>query len=61
MEFFEEGHLELYNLKKDISETNNLAEQMPGKARTLHKKLLKWRVKVNAPVPTELNPDYNPG
>jgi len=60
LEFFEDGHLELYNLKKDISETNNLAEQMPGKARTLHKKLLKWRVKVNAPVPTELNPDYNP-
>ena len=60
LEFFENGHLELYNLEEDIGETNNLAEQMPGKARTLYKKLLKWRVKVNAPVPTELNPEYNP-
>jgi len=60
LEFFEDGHLELYNLKNDISETNNLAEQMPGKAKSLHKKLLKWRAKVNAPVPTELNPEYNP-
>ncbi|MQY80261.1 MAG: sulfatase-like hydrolase/transferase [Bacteroidetes bacterium] len=60
LEFFEDGHLELYNLEEDIGETNNLAEQMPGKVRTLYKKLLKWRVKVNAPVPTELNPEYNP-
>ena len=60
LEFFEDGHLELYNLKEDISETNNLAEQMPEKAIFLHEKLINWRAKVNAPVPTELNPEYNP-
>ena len=60
LEYFEDGHLELYNLDKDISESNNLAEQLPGKVKTLHKKLLKWRVKINAPVPLELNPDYDP-
>ncbi|MBA7590462.1 N-acetylgalactosamine-6-O-sulfatase [subsurface metagenome] len=60
LEFYEDGHLELYNLEEDIGETNNLAAQMPGKSKTLHKKLLKWREKVNAPVPTELNPEYDP-
>ncbi len=60
LEFFEDGHLELYNLEEDIGETNNLAAQMPGKAKNLHKKLLKWREKVNAPVPNELNPEYDP-
>ncbi len=59
LEFFEDGHLELYNLEEDISETNNLAEQMPEKAIFLHEKLINWRAKVNAPVPTELNPEYN--
>jgi hypothetical protein len=33
---------------------------MPGKSKNLHKKLLKWREKVNAPVPIELNPEYDP-
>ena len=60
LEFFEDGHLELYNLKKDISESDNLAEQMPEQAKFLHNKLLNWRAKINAPVPLELNPDYNP-
>ncbi len=60
LEFFEDGHLELYNLEEDIGETNNLAAQKPGKSKSLHKKLLKWREKVNAPVPIELNPEYDP-
>ena len=60
LEFFEDGHLELYNLKNDISESDNLAEQMPEQAKSLHNKLLNWRAKINAPVPFELNPDYNP-
>ena len=60
LEFFEDGHLEMYNLEEDIGETNNLVAQMPGKSKNLHKKLLKWREKVNAPVPTELNPEYDP-
>ncbi len=60
IEYFEDGALELYNLKEDISERNNLAGKMPEKTAELHKLMLAWRKKVNAPVPTELNPDYNP-
>lgn len=60
IEYFEDGALELYNLKDDISEQKNLAEVMPEKTAELHKLMLAWRKKVNAPVPTKLNPDYNP-
>ena len=60
IEYFEDGALELYNLKNDIAEQNNLAEIMPEKTSELHKLMLAWRKAVNAPVPTELNPDYNP-
>jgi arylsulfatase A-like enzyme len=60
IEYFEDGALELYNLKDDIGEQKNLAELMPDKTRELYKQMLVWRKAVNAPVPTELNPDYNP-
>jgi arylsulfatase A-like enzyme len=60
IEYFEDGALELYNLTDDIAEQNNLAKTMPGKVSELHKLMLAWRKAVNAPVPIELNPDYNP-
>ncbi len=60
IEFFEDGAIELYNLKTDFGERKNLAETMPEKARKLHKVLKAWRRKVQAPVPTEMNPDYDP-
>lgn len=60
IEYFEDGDLELYNLADDISEQNNLVETMPEKADELNTLLLDWRQEVNAPVPTELNPEYNP-
>jgi len=60
IEFFEDGRLELYNLKEDIAEKNNLAERMPEKTGELHKLLTDWRNSVNAPVPTERNPKYDP-
>lgn len=59
IEYFEEGDLELYNLKEDIGEKNNLAETMPEKATALRKKLAAWRKSVNAKMPTR-NPQYNP-
>ena len=43
MEFFEDSHLELYNLKDDIGEAKNLAKEMPDKAKELHVKMLAWR------------------
>ena len=60
IEFFEDGRLELYNLKDDIGERNNLAQQMPQKTKELHGLLKRWRGSVNAPVPAKLNPEYNP-
>jgi len=60
IEYFEDGALELYNLADDTSEQNNLVDNMPDKAAELHQLMLDWRKEVNAPVPTELNPEYNP-
>ena len=59
-EFFEDGHLELYNLKDDIGETTDLAQKMPEKAKELHALLRAWRKSLNAPVPTRPNPAYDP-
>ncbi|MBC8243490.1 MAG: sulfatase [Verrucomicrobia bacterium] len=58
-EYFEDGALELYNLKEDISERKNLAKANPAKARELHKLLVDWRQKINAPVPSNSNPDFD--
>lgn len=60
IESFEDGSLELFNLKDDIGETRNLAETVPQKASLLRARLRQWRQSVSAPVPTELNPDYSP-
>lgn len=59
IESFEDGHVELYNLKDDLSETNDLAAKMPDRAADLQKKLAAWRKKVNAQMMTA-NPNYDP-
>ncbi len=51
IEYFEDGHLELYNLKKDPGEKNNLANSLPGQAAELHTRLRAWRESVNAQMP----------
>ena len=51
MEFFEDGRLELYNLRTDVGETKNLASQEPGTANALHAKLVQWREQLQAPIP----------
>ena len=56
MEFFEDGRLELYNLRDDVGEQNNLAKSMPDKTRELHNRLLAWRKEINAPLPTPNTP-----
>jgi arylsulfatase A-like enzyme len=52
MEFLEDGHLELYNLRDDIGEAKNLSAAMPDKARDLHARLVAWRAEIQAPMPT---------
>ena len=58
IQYFENNDIELYNLKEDISEKNNLAESNPAKRDELLNKLETWRKEIKAPVPTELNPEY---
>lgn len=58
IEFFSDNHVELYNLKTDIGESNNLAESMPEKATELLNELEEWRISVKAELP-EPNPDFN--
>jgi arylsulfatase A-like enzyme len=60
LEFFEDGRLELYNLGEDLGEKNSLAVKMPEKTRLLHTLLKDWRKSVDAKVPTERNPKYEP-
>jgi arylsulfatase A-like enzyme len=52
VEFFEDMHVELYNLKEDVGETKDLAAAMPDKADALRKKLHAWRQTVAAQMPT---------
>jgi uncharacterized sulfatase len=53
------NRFELYNLKEDLGEQNNLAKEMPEKVEELSKSLANWRNEVNAQMLTP-NPDYNP-
>ncbi|WP_248930404.1 sulfatase [Paenibacillus hamazuiensis] len=59
IEFFEDGRLELYDLKNDISEEHNLAARFPELAERLRAKLAAWRKSVEAKIPP-VNPDFVP-
>ena len=52
VEFFEDGRLELYNVREDIGETRNVASAQPEKVKELQAKLVAWRKETNAPMPT---------
>jgi hypothetical protein len=64
IEWFDESiigpgnEFELYNLKNDIGEQNNLAKKMPERVGKLKNMLYNWRSKVNAQILT-LNPNYD--
>ena len=60
IEYFEDNDFELYNLKDDIGEKNNMAEKKPEKVKELYTVMNNWRKSVNAPVPNEKNPEYDP-
>ena len=57
VEFQREQRVELYNLKEDISESNDLAATMPRKADELRTKLHAWRQSVGAQAAVK-NPLY---
>jgi len=52
--------LELYNLKEDIGEKNNLAAKMPDKVKELNALIDRFLTDTKAVIPPP-NPDYNPG
>lgn len=57
IEFFEDGHLELYDLVDDPSETRNLASHNAEMTRRLYAMLQAWQKDVSAKIP-EANPEY---
>jgi len=52
IEWYENGAVELYNLRNDISEKEDLAEKMPEKTAELKAMLAKWLKQVDAKMPT---------
>jgi arylsulfatase A len=53
LEYHEDNRLELYNLRKDLAETNNLVSSEREKASDLRTRLSKWRSEVGAKMPTK--------
>jgi arylsulfatase A-like enzyme len=58
-QYFEDGGLELYNLREDIGEARNVASEHPEKTRELLGLLEAWRAETKAPVPTTPNPEFD--
>jgi hypothetical protein len=59
IEWYEDMRVELYNLRRDIAEKNNLATDKPEIAAALTARLHGWRVDVKAQMP-QPNPAYDP-
>ena len=53
IEFFEDNRVELYNLKEDLGEKNDLSKKMPKKASKLRSMLKNWYKEVDAKFPSE--------
>ena len=60
IEYFEEGALELYNLKNDLGEEKNLVKSEAGRTAQMHAILKAWRLATKAPVPMEKNKRFDP-
>jgi arylsulfatase A-like enzyme len=59
IEWYEDGRLELYDLKRDIGEGHDLAAENQEEAARVHNQLARWRESVDAQMPRP-NPDYDP-
>jgi arylsulfatase A-like enzyme len=57
IEFYHDNHVELYDLKSDLSERNDLSKARPQVAEKLRHKLAGWRQSVGAQMMTP-NPNY---
>jgi arylsulfatase A-like enzyme len=59
LDYFENNTVQLFNLKDDPGEQNDLSTQMPEKVKELKSLLDQWRAEVKADM-MQPNPDYNP-
>lgn len=59
VEFFEDQHVELYNLRLDAGETDNVAAANTEKTSAMRARLNAWRTEVGAQLPKP-NPAYDP-
>ena len=59
MKFYEDGRLALFDVEADISEQNDLSQQMPRKVKELDSLLVKYLGHVDAQMATP-NPNYDP-
>lgn len=57
--YYEDQGIELFNLKDDPGEKNNVANKYPEKMNELKNSLDEWLKSTQAPIPTQLNPDYS--
>ena len=55
LKFYDSDSVELYDLSQDISESQNIADEMPDKARQLRSKLEAWLTDTNASSPQRAN------
>jgi arylsulfatase A-like enzyme len=60
IEFYEDGFVELYNLREDIGERKNLARALPDKAAELRRDFDTWRKSVGAQMPVPAPENYDP-
>ncbi|MFO7907226.1 MAG: sulfatase [Pirellulaceae bacterium] len=51
MKYYEDNHLELYDLEQDLGETNDLAEECPEIRERLREQLEAWLAEHDAPLP----------
>lgn len=52
LQYYEDEHVELYNLADDLGETTDLSAEMPDRTATLLRRLVAWRDSVWAQLPT---------
>jgi arylsulfatase A-like enzyme len=53
LQYYEDRHVELYNLAEDLGEMHDLSAQLPAKAAELLGRLVSWRESVDAQLPVE--------
>ena len=59
LRYYETGESKLYNLAKDLKESNDLSQKMPEKADELNRRLMNYLTKIGADLPVP-NPQFDP-